>query len=41
MADLKSIFDKYIREGESGRSNTNELLKAIVDEIEALKSKRR
>ncbi|MEM2141318.1 MAG: hypothetical protein QXJ74_07725 [Nitrososphaera sp.] len=41
MADLKAIFEKYLREGESGRSNTNELLKTIVDEIEALKSKRR
>lgn len=40
MADLKSIFEKYVREGESGRSNTNELLRAIVEEIESLKKKR-
>lgn len=40
MSDLKTIFEKYVREGESGRSNTNELLRAIVEELESLKKRR-
>jgi hypothetical protein len=40
MADLKSVFARYVMEGESGRSNTNELLKALVEEVEALKRRR-
>lgn len=39
MKDLKTIFERYVREGESGRSNTNELLKAIVEELESLKKR--
>jgi hypothetical protein len=40
MDNIKIIFEKYVREGESGRSNTNELLKAIVEELESLKKRR-
>jgi hypothetical protein len=40
MDNIKTIFEKYVREGESGRSNTNELLRAIVEELESLKKRR-
>lgn len=34
---LKAAYEKFVAEGGAGRSNTNLLLKALVDEIEALK----
>ncbi|MEW5839444.1 hypothetical protein [Nitrososphaera sp.] len=37
---LKEHYEKFAREGGAGRSNVNELLKAIVDEVEKLKAGR-
>jgi hypothetical protein len=37
---IREVFEKYVREGEAGRSNTNELLRAIVEELESLKKRR-
>ncbi|MGH9992385.1 MAG: hypothetical protein ACREAZ_07055 [Nitrososphaera sp.] len=34
---LKGKYERFLAEGGAGRSNTNALLKYIVEEIEALK----
>lgn len=35
---LKEALEKFARQGGAGRSNTNELLQAIVEEVERLKA---
>jgi hypothetical protein len=34
---LRAAYEKFVAEGGAGRSNTNSLVKILVDEIEALK----
>ncbi|MCI0561656.1 MAG: hypothetical protein MN733_24470 [Nitrososphaera sp.] len=34
---LKAKYERFVSEGGSGRSNTNTILRILVDEIEALK----
>jgi hypothetical protein len=38
---LKEALEKFMREGGTGRSNTNELLQAVVEEVERLKAARK
>lgn len=35
MSKLREVYKEFCESGESGRSNLNELLKALVDAVES------